>query len=497
MALSLRDVLDAPDLRLSLASGHDDMLDAAVRWVSVTELLDPRPWLDGGELVLTTGLQLGTDEAHCSWVQRVAERAPAGLGFGTGLTHDRIPAAFVRAAQEARLPVLEVPYETPFLAVNRFAADRISAAYYGRFERLLDAHDELSRSLLSGHGLATLVATLSRRIRAPVSVIDSHGSVLASEPANAAWPVEQVLLFGQPHPSPGLPPTRLSVQPVVSDGITVAYLCARQHQREGDILPYATSLVGLELARRHAVLAGRRELAGQVIEDLVRSVISPTEAERRLTSFGLDVNSPHTVLLAGADCDPRRLRSLPWSIHPLTEDGREPLVTGLVGDHLAVVVATGQPVHEIARTVADYLRHIGDGVRVGIGGTHTGVGGLRWSFFEAREALARGPGVHDHQPLDLSRLLLSNQDFPLAELGREVLRPLLDADARRPGDLVGTLRAFLDADGSVSAVARELFVHRNTVRYRLGQIERLTGTNLSSTRDRVQLWLALRALSLS
>ncbi|MGH8869500.1 MAG: PucR family transcriptional regulator [Actinomycetes bacterium] len=494
MEVPLRALLEVPDLRLSLAGGDEDMLSRPVRWVSITELADPRPWLDGGELVLTTGLRLRTAAAQEQFVQRVAERVPAGLGFGTGLSHRRVPEGVLLAALRCGLPVLEVPYETPFLAVNRYVADRIYAGHYGRFAELLEAHHELSRSLLSGRGLDALVATLGHRLGSPVSVIDSHGSILASDPANAAWPVEQVLMAGQDTGRGAL--EYLSVQPVVSDGITVAYLCARTPRHEADVLPYATTLVGLELARRHAVLAGRRELAGQVLEDLVRSVITPTEAERRLAGFGVDPTAPHTVLLATVDCDPRRLRDLPWSIHPLTEDGLEPLVTGLVGGALVAVVDADLPVHDVAHTVAAYLRHLGDGVRVGIGGQHAGVNGLRWSYFEARDALTKGPGVHEREPLDLTRLLLSNQDLPLDDLGRTALQPLLDFDAAHDGALVQTLQAYLEADCSVADVSAQLYVHRNTVRYRLNQVERLTGRSLASTTGRVQLWLALRALDL-
>jgi purine catabolism regulator len=88
---------------------------------------------------------------------------------------------------------------------------------------------------------------------------------------------------------------------------------------------------------------------------------------------------------------------------------------------------------------------------------------------------------------------MANPDLPLRRLSEEVLRPLTDFDRDGHGELVATLHAYLAADCSVQAVAERLFVHRNTVRYRLDQIERLTGRSLQSTQDRVQLWLALLA----
>lgn len=135
----------------------------------------------------------------------------------------------------------------------------------------------------------------------------------------------------------------------------------------------------------------------------------------------------------------------------------------------------------------------GSGARVGIGGWYTGVTGLRWSYYEAHEAMTRGPGVNERAQMSLSGLLLASEDVPLRDLAADVLRPLRDFDTAHSGALIQTLRAYLDANGSVAKVAEQLIVHRNTVRYRLEQIERLTGQSLASTAARVQFWLALSA----
>ncbi len=108
----------------------------------------------------------------------------------------------------------------------------------------------------------------------------------------------------------------------------------------------------------------------------------------------------------------------------------------------------------------------------------------------------RGPGVNEREQMSLSGLLLASEDVPLRDLAEDLLRPLREFDAAHAGALVATLRAYLDADGSVATVADRLIVHRNTVRYRIEQIEKLTGRSLSRTADRVQLWLALATTDL-
>jgi purine catabolism regulator len=491
MPVTVADVAADPSLGLRTVVAPPGALDTPVRWVAVTELPDPRPFLAGGELVLTTGLRQRTATDQRRFVERVAEQGAAGLGYATGLTHAEVPEAVVAAAHRHGLPLLEVPYATPFIAVDRWVADRVLEQHYGRFRDLLGMHDALARALLSGLGLPTLVDVLRGFVGGDVGVVDHLGSVLASAPAATTWPVEQILQV-RAEPTDVVAAVPLVALPVVVEGAAVAHLCLRRPSGALDVLPYAVSLVGLELARRQAVLTGRRQLLGQIVEDVVRGVVAPAEAERRLAASGLDVGASHRVVLGEVGGDEHaaaRLQSLPWAVRP-------PVVTALVGPHLAVLAGADQPAHELAHLLHDQLRTIAPSARVGIGGSYPGVSGLRWSYFEAREALARGPGINDREPLSLSGLILGSQDLPMREIGEDVLRPLLDFDAAHEGDLVATLQAYLQADGSVRAVAEGLFVHRNTVRYRLAQIERLTGRSLTSTQDRVQLWLALQAVSL-
>jgi DNA-binding PucR family transcriptional regulator len=93
----------------------------------------------------------------------------------------------------------------------------------------------------------------------------------------------------------------------------------------------------------------------------------------------------------------------------------------------------------------------------------------------------------------LHELLLANVPVPVLRSWRErLLGPLRDYDARRGAELLPTLVSFLDCDGSWSACAAQMYVHVNTVRYRIGRVEALTGRDLSALADRVDFFLALR-----
>jgi PucR family transcriptional regulator, purine catabolism regulatory protein len=127
MELTVADLV--AELGLELVSGEDSA-QTHVRWVHSTELPDPTPWLRGGELLLTTGLQLEGARAQRELIDRLADYRIAGLGFGTGFNYKRLPTALVTAARRRSFPLFEVPYELPFIAITeRVFAELVNERY--------------------------------------------------------------------------------------------------------------------------------------------------------------------------------------------------------------------------------------------------------------------------------------------------------------------------------------------------------------------------------
>src|SRR3954467_4164444 len=183
--LPLRELLR--ELEVKVVAGETG-LDRAVRWVHLSELEDPTPWLSGGELLLPTGLQLGGDEAQREYVARLVRRGLTGLGFGSGFLHERVPAALREAAEEHGFPLFEVPYEVPFIAVTEKAFTHLVNEQYAVLQRALSAHERLERIVLSERGLDGVAAALSAMIGGPAIVFDGRGDVLARRAGRAGLP---------------------------------------------------------------------------------------------------------------------------------------------------------------------------------------------------------------------------------------------------------------------------------------------------------------------
>ncbi|MGO4186246.1 PucR family transcriptional regulator [Pseudarthrobacter sp. TAF60_1] len=467
MAISLAMLLGAQSLRLSKAGLAETTWHHDINWVAVTELEDPQRFLNGGELVLTTGMRLRSAPEQRRFVRQVQRAGAVGIGFGTGLTHDDVPPALIAEANRWGLPVVRVPYETPFIAIGKLVADAQSADHVAKLERLIAGHQILARALLTGGGLTQLLKHLGGMLRTDIALTQftAHLYNSTSEvPSAQAW----------------------ASYPIPTGRRDACTLWVRLPFEDSGIIGYAQNLISVELNNMVKQRQAQRALCGQVLEDVIHGALETSEAQRRLAGVGVNSTRRNVVLLAVSAAHHKALvsTSVPQSL--------ENAVAAVVGQDLVVVVHDdGGAATALASQLSSHLAEAGIHATIGIGGAYTKPNGLRWSYFEARDAASHGLPVNEPERLSLTSLLLASEDVPLADMANESLSPLRTFDAAHGSELMTTLESYLNHNGSVAAVAEALTLHRNTVRYRLAQITELTGYDPSRTADRVQLWLAL------
>ncbi|KFG73010.1 PucR family transcriptional regulator [Streptomyces mutabilis] len=296
-----------------------------------------------------------------------------------------------------------------------------------------------------------------------------------------------------------------------------------------DLLYGVTQLIAVERDRRDAARTVRRRLAQEVVE-LVQTGAAPAEIAARLRVAAPVLlpgsgAAPHwQVVVARVEWEDDEAETGPVAQTLLEEILVDPLTTGPEHSDRIAVAHTGEEAvalvplpavsteHDGSETgiLADALLESvreplsagldGDGrVTLGVSAAVHSAEGLRGALEEARHArrvAAARPGrvcAAGHQELASHVLLLPfvPDDVRRAFTAR-LLDPLRDYDRRHRAELIPTLEAFLDSDGSWTRCATRLHLHVNTLRYRVGRIEQLTGRDLSRLEDKLDFFLALR-----
>jgi hypothetical protein len=246
-------------------------------------------------------------------------------------------------------------------------------------------------------------------------------------------------------------------------------------------------------------------VAREIAEDAIALVAGGSggrpEAAVRLRQAGLDPDAPLVVAVAGFTGDVETVRAV-------LVDAAAHAGPPAVGVHhgLAVALLPAGPADAPAGDVlAAALRRLAPGLaadRLAVGVSRPApLEALSGALQEARHACdlaARRPGpVHVVTGAELTShvaLLAAVPDEVRRAFAVRVLEPVLAYDARTGAGLRETLEAFLDCSGSWSRAAQRLHLHVNTVRYRIGRVEELTGRDLGELADRVDVYLALRSL---
>jgi PucR family transcriptional regulator, purine catabolism regulatory protein len=509
------------DLGLELAAG-DGAGDRAVRWVAISEHEDPTPWLSGGEVLLTTGYNLDSPQKQRAYVGRIAKHGVAALGFGVGFDHGKVPGAIVSAAQKQGMPLFEVPYEMPFIAISEKAATHLVNEQYDTLARGSRVHEQLERLVIDGGGLDEITASIAGAVGGAALVFDAAAQQVASAPAEGsprsgdvaeiageiarrleangegATPFE---LRAMPDRSLVVPvPGRRGAPPVG----WLAVLAKRGPLGDFErlIARQASIVVGLELMRERVVNETERRLAGDLLADALSGRLDPEELGGRLRPFG--IGSDAAVLVFALPDPPGAEVAL--EAH-LTRAGVPALVATASagsGPLLCAVVAAGadDPV-AVARAAREALVKGNPEVRAAASRS-VPVASLRRAFHEARCALeatslqnGNGPDVASHRDLGAFTLLLALQDDEALRLYADgLLEPIGRNEGEYGGELLRSLEAFIENNGNWERAARQLYCHRHTLRYRIRKIEELTGRDLSRATDRIELWLALRAREL-
>jgi purine catabolism regulator len=470
--LTVGDIARIPGLGLHVAAGTGG-LTREVTWVHTSELVDPTPFLEGGEFLLTTGLGVGElATAQRAYVRRLARHGVAGLGFGVGFGFADVPAAIVEEANGSEFPVVVVPYEVPFVAITKAAARELANEQLADLTRALEVHERLSQSVLEARGLAALLAIVCNHLDCSLALVDESGRVIGERHARRRRSFDDALEL-----------------PVPFDGGTVKLkaVCADESFREYDrlVLHHGQTAIALELARSRAVSAAELRLAGDLLEDLEDDRLEEREAARRLSAFGLEPAATYAALLAvpqngrgserlrddiAAELDRRSVRYMSTARRDRAE--------------FLVEIESEQAGLELAQS----LVRVTSDVRVALGRPGRGRA-LGRSLVEARAALdVSNRRVTSYRDLGSLELLLGLPDAALEAFVARVLGPVTE-----DGRLLESLTALLECGGRWSDAAAQLGVHRHTLRYRMERLREQTGRHPDEPQEQMELWLAVKA----
>lgn len=437
----------------------------------------------------------------------------------------------VEASVKSDLPVIGLPAEASLRDLQRAALELIVNRQGYLVSRGGQIYQTLARLSVEGVGLPGLAQAMAEQTGQAVLVQDKRLQPLAEAvpPGLAAgWAeaLEALTAWSQlpdtlrdrrqaaavggwrdqslPH---GL--ARL-VCPIVAKGMARGYLSVVGRAGELDalaqlVVEHGAAACALEMAKAKAVNEAEKRAHGDFVDAVLTGSVPLDELVRWAQRIGYEVEPPHAALIwrwggRGDSPSVRRLETLvnqsvaKLGVNALVQPRLNEVVVFCAVADLGRPEAALRLAAAINRAAAEeYPQQLVFG---GLGRPAGELADWKDSHREAAQALSMAARLNEPAPLffgDLSvyRLLFQLEGSPeLESFCREVLGPLMDYTGS--GDLLETLEAFCDRLGNLSQTAEKLFIHRNSLLYRMERISQLAGIDMNNPDTRLAVHLALK-----
>jgi purine catabolism regulator len=533
LQLSVRAALALPSLTKAQVLGGAEGLDRPVTWVHIVEVLGDPFLLPRDTVILTHGYGLEDPEAATRFLTSASAAGVAALGVAVGPERPPLPQALIALADERRLPLLQLPPGARFrsaceeavevlLTPDGVTEDRLFARLQ-EIRRQGGSYGELVTETATTLGATVLLTNRRKRILVSYAPTDEGAPARYAELLAKTASLERIfrsrsLVVVTPSPESGDPP--LVMVPVVLDDDIHGSLAVATAAPVNDALTQALEDASRVMALQAFNLRLDFDHDHDLADELSDLLLSPSPSidpgtRRRLLHVGFDLDHPFRVVLIRPGIDegsrhpahPRGALST-LTRHLVQGEHYTPLVTS--DEQRIVVIKEAHPdgakaeVEGLTRVHEELAARYADlPIRIVAGGPGL-LGDLDKSLEEAERALsvaqAQHPegGVLAFEDLGIDSLLMDMLRSPRAAAWvTEVMRPLTVYDKKKKSPLLRrTLETYLALDCNAERTAEKLYLHPNTVRYRLRLIEELTGRPLAVQGHRTAFQVALCFMAL-
>jgi purine catabolism regulator len=300
------------------------------------------------------------------------------------------------------------------------------------------------------------------------------------------------------------------VAPIIVGEIARGYLSLVGLSGELDALDHlvaeqGSSVCAVEMARNKAIREAEKRLKGDLLTALLQDILSPRDARLWVQSMGLDLSQAHVALRFAWDgpAPPSRRRLETLVNGEITRLGLLAIVSPMEAEvicfcQVSPEVKRPEAAMTLGQAVLEQSRRENPDVRgrCGVGAVAQALEEWLTSLRQAGQALEMARRLGEQNPLyyaDLSvyRLLMQLEHSPeLVSFQEETIGPLLAGDGDR--ELIHTLEVYFTNHGNLAKTAEALYIHRNTLIYRMGRIEAITNLDLDNPENRLAIQLALR-----
>lgn len=541
MSVTIENILNLPVLQSAkIQAGHDGK-NRIIEYVNIMDAPDIFDWVKQNELILTTAYVIKDDtEAQIRLIKQLAEMGCAGLGIKTKRYINSIPLPLIEQANACKLPLIELPFSKSLGDILNAILSHVLNINKVELEKAFEIHRRFTSLFIKGTDMTALAQTLGSIIHHPTAIVntrldvigqshDFHANVLGGKIRQKI--IEQISkqnseehrLITLSHCPKDEPLHRYSIYPFYTTLVLRGYIVI-EHKHDDSIpmmpLEQAANVISYEMIKQDALLEGERRLRANFFSELFNNVLtSRDEIVQRCERYGLKDEQLYWVAVGHLTqgkysmqngISKERFEQFRMLLEDQTEQFYQlsdiSCTATTHGEYLVLIFSFSSFMNELEEKIINSLNSLRQSFNLngnsmtcsfGLSNHVDQLTKLPQAYKEAVKALKYGYSSHNrdftasyrtHEVSELIRLIPHQK---LKEFYENTLKSLAYPDQDEKRELLRTLETYLRQNCLVTETARILFVHRNTVFYRLIKCQELLNVDLKDADTAMKLRLAL------
>lgn len=543
MALTIDHLMKIDILRSAkVIAGHNAMQNV-IESVNVMDAPDIAEWVKPGELLLTTAYVIKDDPKQMiSLIEQLKEKGCAALAVKTQRFISQFSEEVCQKANECEFPLIELPIEPSLGEVINQTVNLILNTKNKELENAFDAHRRFTHLMLNGGDMSDIAQTLGVLVGKEIVLLNPGLQIMGTTRNWEEQHVDLLVKYVWPYiENESLEPNDLSpifaaescyfaIYPVYSLDLIRGYIVllftselVGGHDIPTMFLEQAGNVISYESVKQYAIEESTRRLQRQFFREFLEGRMNDEELLNRSKWYGLIEGKYYWVCVASVYQEQehttlsRQDEAKKQQIHDLLADqiktffrDENDVVTTTIGQHVVILLGYETIINNHEQSIIDNLTKLQkkitiSGVRstcsIGVGNFVDELANIPQSYREAAKALQLGfqhyakekkPFVRTFRTEEVNELMRMIPSPKLKQFCRLSLKQLAFPDHKEKQELLHTLQTYLDHHCQVTETAKQLYIHRNTVLYRVAKCEEILGVNLKeqpeeSTRIRLAL----------
>lgn len=554
MKLTVRELLKMDNLNKARLIAGGNGVDREILSVNVMEVPDIDNWVHAGELLITTMYPLRDQQAKIeTLIPRLHQRGLAGIAVKLHRYIEEIPENVIQQADQLGFPIIEIPSDTSFIDLIQPVTSRILELQTNELLRSENIHTQFLDLVLSGGGFTEIASSLSQMLLSPVTIMDRFNKVLGSGcPSRRKHPQDEYIeidsrdalyLGGRFSPQPSSHQAQgrkvnfmelnnentlhlLLMCPIKTGEMEYGQIIVWGEPSDGwdsmDLIAieHASTIAALKMMESRTIHQVEQRFRNDIFEDLLsEDPVVQAKGLQNARQAGLKFLTPFLVIIMGADIllarnltilEENRVDETLYIARRYIQSFNPQATYWNYGTRMAIYFPMETVDPSIARSrvqacldrvqAALKMHHGSLPLSAGVSDVFTEVGSFHLAMEQARQSLEIGQAIAEDEQeivrhyadLGFFRIidLKTNRDR-MERFCKDTLGSLIEYDSQHGTELIDTLRIFLRYNQNATRAARALFIHYNTLRYRLDCITEILGNALENSEQRLALEIAL------